>query len=250
MAASGRPARYEVIWARPERAGRGPRPAHSRAEIAEAAVRLADAEGLDGVSMRKVAAEIGCGTMSLYNYVPAKEDLYELMIDAVGGEYAYPDRPSGDWRSELTALARQTRAIMHRHPWVPRLMSPVYMLGPNTLRYLEFGLWCLEGLELTGPEKFELIAMVNGVVTAYVRTELDLAEAARTSPYPPEQVQAARAGYLARTLAAGGHPRVAEAFTTGPVLADFEAAFDRALNRVLDAFELEARRQAPGDPGR
>ncbi len=69
---AGRAAEPEVIWARPERSGRGPRPAYSRADIAAAAVRVADAEGLDAVSMRRVAAELGCGTMSLYNYVPAR----------------------------------------------------------------------------------------------------------------------------------------------------------------------------------
>jgi AcrR family transcriptional regulator len=59
-----------MIWTRPERTGRGPRPAYSRADIAAAAVRIAGADGLDAVSMRRVVAEIGCGTMSLYNYVP------------------------------------------------------------------------------------------------------------------------------------------------------------------------------------
>lgn len=90
----GRPAVPEVIWARPERAGRGPKPAFSRADIAAAAVRIADAEGFDAVSMRKVAAELGCGTMSLYNYVPRKEDLYELMLDAVSGGTNIPSRPA------------------------------------------------------------------------------------------------------------------------------------------------------------
>ena len=102
----------EVIWARPERAGRGPRPAYSRADIAAAAVRIADAEGLDGVSMRHVAAELGCGTMSLYNYVPRKEDLYELMVDAVSGEHDLSE-PSGDWRADMLRVAHQTRALMH-----------------------------------------------------------------------------------------------------------------------------------------
>lgn len=69
---AGRAAEPHVIWARPERSGRGPRPAYSRADIAAAAVRIADEEGLDAVSMRRVAAELGCGTMSLYNYVPAR----------------------------------------------------------------------------------------------------------------------------------------------------------------------------------
>src|SRR5882757_11529334 len=120
---SGRSAVPEVIWARPERAGRGPRPAHSRADIAAAAVRIADAEGLDGVSMRHVAAELGCGTMSLYNYVPRKEDLYELMVDAFSGEYDLPEQPSGDWRANMLMVAVQARALIHRHPWLPGLLS-------------------------------------------------------------------------------------------------------------------------------
>ncbi|NUR05314.1 MAG: TetR/AcrR family transcriptional regulator, partial [Streptomyces sp.] len=84
---AGRAAVPEVIWARPERTGRGPKPAFTRADIAAAAVKVADEGGLDAVSMRHVAAELGCGTMSLYNYVPRKEDLYELMVDAISGEH-------------------------------------------------------------------------------------------------------------------------------------------------------------------
>src|SRR6476660_5128504 len=126
----------EVIWARPERAGRGPKPAYSRADIAAAAVRIADGGGLDAVSMRHVAAELGCGTMSLYNYVPRKEDLYELMVDAVGGEHELWE-PTGDWRADMGRVAGQTRALMQRHPWMTRLMSPVYGFSPNALRYLE-----------------------------------------------------------------------------------------------------------------
>src|SRR4029453_78348 len=131
---AGRNAVPEVIWARPERAGRGPRPAHSRADIAVAAVRVADAEGIDAVSMRRVAGELGMGTMSLYNYVPRKEDLYELMVDAVSAEHDLSATPTGDWRADMLTLAHQTRALMYRHPWLPRLMSPVYGFSPNALR--------------------------------------------------------------------------------------------------------------------
>src|SRR3954447_12157997 len=133
---AGQGAVPEVIWARPERTGRGPRPAYTRADIAAAAVKVADEGGLDAVSMRHVAAELGCGTMSLYNYVPRKEDLYELMVDAVSGEHELWE-PSGDWRADMLRVAHQTRALMHRHPWLPRLMSPAYGFSPNVLRYLE-----------------------------------------------------------------------------------------------------------------
>ncbi len=242
MTASGRPSGPEVIWARPERAGRGPRPAHTRAEIAAAAVRVADAEGLDGVSMRRVAAETGCGTMSLYNYVPRKEDLYELMVDAVVAEYEFPDAPSGDWRADLKALCRQTRGIMHRHPWVPRLMSPAYGFSPNALRYFEYALWAMEGLDVDNGTKVELLAMLNGVITAYVSNELSTAERARTSPYSPEQEQAARTAYIMRVLAGGAYPRMAKTLTEGPGKIDLDEVFARAIDRILDGFEAEARR--------
>ncbi|MBJ7000288.1 TetR/AcrR family transcriptional regulator C-terminal domain-containing protein [Streptomyces griseofuscus] len=225
----------EVIWARPERTGRGPRPAYTRDDIAAAAVRIADARGLDAVSMRQVAAELGCGTMSLYNYVPRKEDLYELMMDAVGAEHAlWP--PSGDWRADLTRVAHEARALMHRHPWMPRLMSPVYGFSPHTLRYLEHCLACLDPLEARYGEKLELIAMLNGVVTTYVRNELDTAERVRALPWSEDEENAVRGAYLARQVASGEYPRMAAAFAEDPGPIDLEAVFERALRRILDAY--------------
>ncbi|MFB7108222.1 TetR/AcrR family transcriptional regulator C-terminal domain-containing protein [Streptomyces sp. NPDC056190] len=232
---TGRAAVPEVIWARPERAGRGPRPAYSRADIAAAAVRIADAGGLDAASMRHVAAELGCGTMSLYNYVPRKEDLYELMVDAVSGEHELWE-PSGDWRADMLRVAHQTRGLMHRHPWLPRLMSGIYGFSPNALRYLEHCLACLDPLEVSYGTKMELVAMLNGVVTTYVANELVTAERARSLPWSEEQENAVRIAYLGGQVATGAYPRMAAAFTedAGPI--DLEAVFDRALGRVLDAF--------------
>ncbi|GHF81820.1 TetR/AcrR family transcriptional regulator [Streptomyces griseosporeus] len=232
---AGRAAVPEVIWARPERTGRGPRPAYTRAGIADAAVRVADAEGLDAVSMRRVAAELGCGTMSLYNYVPRKEDLYELMVDAVSAEHELWE-PSGDWRADMLRVAHQTRALMRRHPWLPRLMSPVYGFSPNALRYLEHCLACLDPLPGSYGTRMELIAMLNGVVTTYTANELATAERARALPWSPEEESAARIAYLGERLASGAYPRMAAAFTedAGPI--DMEAVFERALGRVLDAF--------------
>ncbi|MFF4792555.1 TetR/AcrR family transcriptional regulator C-terminal domain-containing protein [Streptomyces sp. NPDC001276] len=232
---TGRAAVPEVIWARPERAGRGPRPAYSRADIAAAAVRIADAGGLDAVSMRHVAAELGCGTMSLYNYVPRKEDLYELMVDAVSGEHELWE-PSGDWRADTLRVAHQTRGLMRRHPWLPRLMSGIYGFSPNALRYLEHCLVCLDPLEVSYGTKMELVAMVNSVVTMYVANELATAERARSLPWSEEQEHAVRIAYLGGRIATGEYPRMAAAFAedAGPI--DLEAVFDRALWRVLDAF--------------
>ncbi|MFD9261990.1 TetR/AcrR family transcriptional regulator [Streptomyces sp. NPDC059538] len=240
MTAGGRPAEPEVIWSRPQRAGRGPRPAHSRESIASEAVRIADEEGIEAVSMRRVAAGIGAGTMSLYNYVPRKEDLYELMVDAVSGEYEFP-APAGDWRADLLVLARGTRALMHRHPWLPRLLTPVYGFGPNALRYLEYTLDCLAPLDVPDAEKLELVAAVNGTVATYVAGELALAERARSLPWSEAEEQRVRTAWLGSRLASGEYPRLAAALTGGgPVPGaglDMAAVFDRTMTRLLGAWE-------------
>ncbi|MCW7943022.1 TetR family transcriptional regulator [Streptomyces hygroscopicus] len=233
---AGRAAEPEVIWARPERMGRGPKPAFSRADIAAAAVRIADADGLEAVSMRRVAGELGCGTMSLYNYVPRKEDLYELMVDAVSGEHELWE-PSGDWRADMLRVARQTRALMHRHPWLPRLMSGIYGFSPNALRYVEHCLVCLDPLEVPNGAKMELVAMLNSVVTMYVANELATAERARSLPWSEEQESAVRIAYLAGRMATGRYPRMAAVFSEAPGPVDPEAAFGRMLWRLLDGFE-------------
>ncbi|WP_037670398.1 TetR/AcrR family transcriptional regulator [Streptomyces griseus] len=236
---AGRAAVPEVIWARRERTGRGPKPAYTRADIAAAAVRIADAEGLDAVSMRHVAAELGCGTMSLYNYVPRKEDLYELMVDAVSGEHELWE-PSGDWRADVMRIAHQTRALMHRHTWMSRLMSSLYGFSPNALRYLEHCMACLDPLEAPHGTKMELLAMVNGCVTVYVSNELAVAERTRSLPWSDEEEQAVRIAYLGSQIASGAYPRLAAAFMedAGPI--DLEAVFERMLGRVLDGFEPRA----------
>ncbi|MFI6001278.1 TetR/AcrR family transcriptional regulator [Streptomyces sp. NPDC051366] len=239
MAASGRPAQPEVIWARPGRAGRGPRPAHTRESIAAEAVRIADAEGIEAVSMRRVAAGVGAGTMSLYNYVPRKEDLYELMVDAVSGEYALTP-PTGDWRADLLGLARQARELMHRHPWLPRLLSPVYGFSPNALRYLEHSLDCLVPLEVSGAEKLELVAAVNGTVATFVASELALAERARSLPWSEAAEEGVRMAWLGSRLATGQYPLLAGALSGGhPVTeaaSDLGAVFDRSVSRLLGAW--------------
>ena len=128
----------------PARARReGPKPRHSRTEIAAAAVRIADAEGIAAVTMRRVAAELGTGTMSLYNYVPAKEHLVQLMADQTAGEYTYPRRPPQDSREAIAGLGRQGRDIARRHPWLPAVMHRPPPMGPSTLRYIDYFLGLL-----------------------------------------------------------------------------------------------------------
>ncbi|WP_255285838.1 TetR/AcrR family transcriptional regulator C-terminal domain-containing protein [Streptomyces niveus] len=166
----------------------------------------------------------------------SRRDLYELMVDLVADEHELPERPTGDWRADLTGLAHGSRAIMRRHPWMSRLMSAAYGFSPNSMKFLEYSLWCLDPLDLPYGQKVELVAMVNGVVTTYVANEIETAERTRSLPWSAEREQEIRTAHLAKELATGRYPRLAAAVAadSGPV--DMEAVFDRALSRVLDSF--------------
>src|SRR6204780_686896 len=128
MTATERPA--ASIWLRPERSAAG-RPAQwSRAEITQVALRIADAEGLDAVTMRRGGAELGTGAASPYRYVQTREDLLDLMTDATGAEYKLAP-PTGDWLADLTAFGEQARLIFRRHRWLAGLTMTRPGIGPN-----------------------------------------------------------------------------------------------------------------------
>ncbi len=99
------PADVHSVWEMPERGVRGPKPGHDRAAIAAAAVQIADGEGLDALTMRRVASELGMATMTLYNYLPAKDHLAQLVIDKLAAEYAYPQAPPVDKRSAISTTS-------------------------------------------------------------------------------------------------------------------------------------------------
>lgn len=218
----------ELIWLRPEHSGRGPRPTHSRTSIARAAVELADREGLDAVTMRRVAAELGAGTMSLYNYVPKKEHLFDLMVDLLAGEYALPAGPSGDWRADLTALARQLRTILARHSWATTLIAHRPGLGPNGLKVTEFYLSALADAPITGPAKMEAFSQLNGYVCQF--TDWQQRSANAGARWLTDLVR-----YLQSATATGQYPHLAATLAQSTAPADPDAVFERGLQHLLTA---------------
>ncbi|MGD0244971.1 MAG: TetR/AcrR family transcriptional regulator [Streptosporangiaceae bacterium] len=205
---------------------RGPRPRHTRQDVVRAAVALADADGLDAVTIRAVAGRLGTGVMSLYSYVPDKQTLVYDMVEAVSGEISLPE-PGGDWRADMHRLADEQRALLHRHPWLIDAASHLQPLGPGTLAVLEFALGALEPTGLPAGARLETFALVNGFVIAVVRTELAAA------PDPAQAVaQVARRQEL---LATGRYPRLAAALAAGgSAVTDPGAQFGRLLDRILD----------------
>lgn len=201
----------EVVWARPERGARGPAPERSRAELTAAAVALADAHGLAAVSMRRVAGELGTGPASLYRYVSGREDLLDLMTDAMTGLVDLDQPLTGDPVEDLTALARQLKAVHLGHPWLLDVPPERLRLGPRGLDYLEHALRAAAPAPVAEGAKLEAVALLNGLVALFARTEL-------ASRRAPSRRQAAQAAYLASAAADGRHPLVAAALATaGPV---------------------------------
>ena len=220
-------AKQQSIWTRPERAARGPAPEHSRAEIAAASVALADGSGLAAVTMRSAAAAIGTGPASLYRYVATRDELVELMADQVYGEYRYTAPVPGRPVASLLRLARQGRAIYHRHPWLLDVPPTGGLPGPNAVAFIEQALAALAGTGLTGPEKLETIGLFSGAVRLLAQTDISQQRAGQDTA----QWQGSRAGYLMDIVAGGQHPQLAAALAEPP--GEPEPLFDRALTRIL-----------------
>ncbi len=157
-----------------ERARRHPdrtRARLTRAEIVDAAIAVADAEGAEALSMRRIAQVLRSGTMSLYWHVSNKDHLLELMQDLLMAEIAVPE-PSGDWRADLRAIAVSTRAMLRRHRWLMDFIGGRPALGPNTLLGLERSLATLADLKLEPAVAFDILTAVNTYVGGVVLREV------------------------------------------------------------------------------
>lgn len=125
-------AMIELLWDRASPSARGPKQRLSLDQIVSAAVELADKDGIDAISMRKVAASLRVGAMSLYTYVPGRDELFELMIDRVYGERRLAD-PSTHWRTQVDFHAKQAWQMYQRHPWLVWSNLWRMPLGPHVL---------------------------------------------------------------------------------------------------------------------
>jgi AcrR family transcriptional regulator len=219
------------IWARPERAPRGPVPEHSRAKIAAAGVAIADADGLDAVTMRSVAAAVGTGPASLYRYVVNRGELIELMADQARGELDYTTAAGGPPAARLLAIAREGRALYLRHPWLLDVQAaPVP--GPNAVTFIEHALAALAGTDLPGPARLEAVGLFSGAVRLAAQAEIEQARAGQDAI----RWQGELAAYLTAIVSAGQHPHLAAALAEAPAPdggASQEDVFDRAMTRIL-----------------
>ncbi|MFI6100997.1 TetR/AcrR family transcriptional regulator [Lentzea sp. NPDC051213] len=220
----------ELVWDRPEPPSKPSPTPLSRDLIVKAAIRLADAGGLDDVSLRKVAAALKAGPMRLYGYLSTKDELLDLMVDEVYGEITPPD-PSADWRAGLRHVAHGIRDAVKRHEWFIDLLSGRPHQGPNSYAHME------STLATVRFENIDQVLGTVGTVMAYVygavRSEVTELRAERSTGMTEEQWQRASGPYMERMLATGRFPMLTKVVFDA---ADRDPAevFDAGLDYVLD----------------
>ncbi|WP_156724996.1 TetR/AcrR family transcriptional regulator [Streptomyces apocyni] len=235
----------DLLWNTGTRPARGPKPGLSIDRIVTTAVELADAEGLDALSMRRLATELGTGAMSLYRYVPGKAELLDLMIDRVQGESLDAEGATGtdtadgseapDWRTAVDAMARGFLNHFRRHPWLLKVNQARILLGPSALRGFELALGPLKSMGFSDPEMISVIVAAQNYATGVARMEIQTAEAVRETGLSDEEFWDSQQPYLERAMASGDFPRQA-ALSEDAFTADIDH-FEFGLHLLLDGLE-------------
>jgi len=256
----------ELLWGRAARGTRGPKPGTDLESVVRAGIQLADDEGLDAVSMRRVAGRLGIGTMSLYTYVPGKGELLDLMLDTVYAERS--GDPSADGvspRQRLESLARNQWAFHGRHPWTLYIASGRAVLGPNELDAYEAAMSAAIDLGVSARDAVGIVDAISMFVRGAVRdaTEAENAEQVtgmtelewwtERDAILTEKMPDDRYPTLGRIEAEGGFdvPENTENYNVRFIVDDFEFG----LQRMLDGIESyvaahRSRKRSRGSPDR
>ena len=226
----------------------------SREEIVRAAIAVADAEGPDAISMRRISRELRAGAMSLYYHVGSKEELVDAMLEALEAEVDIPD-PSGDWRTDLRAFAHTERASLLRHPWIMDFLGSRPPSGPNDARQFErmLALFDQTGLDVV-PTIRVLMALTSYVMGAVVREHQEergqqaeeLAEAGLSEE--ERAAESARAHEWFRK--SGKYPHILRVMEEGVDPDDpktRDERFEFGLEIVLDGIAVQTSNE--GNPG-
>jgi AcrR family transcriptional regulator len=243
---SGLPASIEAAWGLRQRPNKGPKRGLSLERIVEAAVKVADADGLAAVSMSRVADDLGVSTMSLYRYVAAKDELLALMVDAVAGPAPPVPAPEAGWRVGLSRWAWAELAVYRRHPWVLRVPISGPPVTPNQLAWLEHGLRCLGGTGLEESEKLGVMLLLTGYVRNSAVIEADVAEAFLAAAATPDAAMSGYRNLLTVLTDAQRFPALHAVIEAG-VLDQADPSDDEfrfGLERVLDGIDALVRARA------
>lgn len=234
-----------VLPAADEPPRRGRRPRVSVDDVVDAAIELADRDGLAALSMRTLAEQLGVGAMTLYSYVASRDDLVVLMFDQVLGRTELPPH-EGDLRARLTRVAEVQLADWRAHPWLLDVVGVRPWLGPNVADRYEWQLSAVEGVGLDDVEMDQAITLVVGFATNIARAEHAVRQAERQSGMTDLEWWEDNTEELGRVMAARDYPiagrvgsAAGEAYQAGT---DPRRELEFGLARILDGIEAHLSR--------
>ena len=187
----------------------------NREQIGRAAIAIADAFGSDAISMRKIAAKLGAGAMSLYWHVENKEELLEMMIDQAFSEMDLPEDTPNEWQTRLRIIAIETRKVFKRHPWMAEIGPLSITFGPGFLRHAEFSFSGFEGTEISGEQRAEIVSLVDVFAMGFVMRELRVGEEHQEARKKDGSWRDYVAPYFAQFEAEGLYPTLVNLFKSG-----------------------------------
>jgi AcrR family transcriptional regulator len=235
---SGDPRRtIELLWG-VRRRRRGPKPSLSGEQIVAKAIELADSGGLGGLSMRRLADELGITAMSLYGYVPSKAELLDIMADRAYGEITTSADAASPWPARLAALAHQHWALLLSHPWLLHIAASRPLLGPNATALYDAELAVMDGLGLTDIDLDLTVSLLDDYVRGAARTAADAADAQARTGMSDQQWWEAYGPLLAEVLDPARYPTAVRVGSAAG--AEYGAAHDPArsfkfgLQRIID----------------
>lgn len=214
----------------------------SREAIVTAAIEIADEEGLEAVSIRRIATKLETRPMSLYSHIEHKGDLVDLMIDEVMGEAVLPGEVPADWREALRQIAARTRAAARAHPWMIATAFRRPLLGPKALRHIDQSLAAVSTLPLPFERKRAVLLSVDTYTLGYVRWEVLSPHAKGSSCWAGgdempsfEQIDA----YLREQAESGEYPHLAAIAGTDLTFGVKAESFDVGLEWLLAGIAAE-----------
>ena len=211
------------LWDLNDQQDRTPRVALTLPGIVRAAIAIADADGIEAVSMQRVATDLGFTKMSLYRHVQGKTELLSIMIDTAVGEPPDLREVPGGWRGKLAQFVRQLAEVWRQHPWIPAVTVGVRAMGPREVGWIESAVAALAGTGLTGDERMAAVFLVFG----HVRNTQTTATAG-TQPWSGGSELAEQIRSRAELF-----PELGQALSgPAPALADNARQF--GLDRILD----------------
>jgi AcrR family transcriptional regulator len=226
-----------LIWTRPPKERRE-RP--TREAIVAAATDLADAHGLDAVSIRRVAAALQTRPMDLYRYFARKDELIDLMVDEVVAGAVLEEIPR-DWRDALAAIARALRAVCLAHPWVVTAAGRQALIGPNVMRHVEQSLEATAALGLDWAKRHAIWRAVDSYTMGHAQLSPVRDQSEGNTANDPGRRAAAEA-YLQGLADSGNFPNLAGIGTAGLLHNEHEElTFEIGLNWLLTGIAADAQ---------